>query len=206
MTQLNPARTVLRENPGGSEQRNPPVFGLGDFFCATVTFMPERWLPIAGYEGMYEVSDLGRVRSLERIVRNRVGLMKKPERILKPQINRDRGGYLQVTLFRDGKWKTKKIHTLVLETFVGPRPPGRESLHANDIETDNRLTNLSWGTRSQNMLDQVKNGRHKNSVKTSCPQGHSYDEVNTRIDNKGRRRCCSCESAHRARRYERTGK
>lgn len=40
MTHFNPARTVLRENPGGSEQRNPPVFGLGDFFCATVTFMP----------------------------------------------------------------------------------------------------------------------------------------------------------------------
>lgn len=71
-----------------------------------------------------------------------------------------RHGYKHVILYSEnGKRITKKVHHAILETFVGPCPAGMESLHANDIHDDNRLSNLRWGTRAENMIDKVRNGR-----------------------------------------------
>jgi hypothetical protein len=94
----------------------------------------ERWLPIVGYEGLYEVSDLGRVKSFARY---------KDGKILKPTIY---GGYLRVEL----KDKTNKIHRLVLQAFL-PIDEFKQVNHMNHIKTDNRLCNLEWCSPSENL-------------------------------------------------------
>lgn len=112
--------------------------------------MVERWLPVAGFEGAYEVSDQGRVRSLDRFVRlvaQGVETQRRVHsRVLKPGASRS--GHLSVAI---GRGNSRLVHQLVLEAFVGPRPAGHECLHDNHVPSDNRLTNLHYGTRSENV-------------------------------------------------------
>ncbi|WP_171947573.1 NUMOD4 motif-containing HNH endonuclease [Bradyrhizobium erythrophlei] len=129
--------------------------------------MTERWLPVVGFEGKYEVSELGRVRSLDRIEtyvrrdqysgRDLTIRRKHRGRILQPgpQVS----GHRTVVLGR--KEGSRLVHHLVLEAFVGPRPAGHEGCHRNDLPDDNRLSNLTWGTRSQNVKDAVRNGKRQ---------------------------------------------
>lgn len=114
----------------------------------------ERWLPVAGWPG-YEVSDLGRVRSLPRTLRDgrQAGGVE-----LKATPNGE--GYLMVTL-SDG-WRRRRVavHKLVKLTFTGP-PRGRQVRHRNDDQQDNRLSNLVYGTRKQNEQDKRRNRKRK---------------------------------------------
>jgi hypothetical protein len=96
----------------------------------------ERWLPVPGYEGFYEVSDLGRVRSLAR--QGTYG------RTLKPIP--DSHGYLRVVLSCDKRRRGRYVHQLVLLAFIGPCPTGHEVRHGPAGKLDNRLSNLSYGT------------------------------------------------------------
>ena len=68
------------------------------------------------------------------------------------------GRYFCVNLCRDGKKKAHRIHRLVLEAFVGPCPEGMECRHKDDDKSNNRLDNLSWGTRMENAADRIANG------------------------------------------------
>lgn len=157
--------------------------------------MIEEWRPISGYRGSYEVSDLGRVRSLDRI--NAQGRFARG-RILKTDAVT--AGHLQVGLCRDGRKRNARVHRLVLLTFVGRPPSGTEGCHRDGDPTNNALTNLYWGTSSKNIHDQVAHGTHRNSRKTHCPQGHPYDETNTYTTSRGRA-CRPCKRARtRARR------
>lgn len=109
----------------------------------------EIWKPIKGYEGLYEVSNLGRVKSLERVRPNMSkGLYK--ERILKNQISR--GGYHKVALLRnEGKMKLYSVHRLVAEAFI-PNPFNKPCIdHINTIKTDNSIENLRWATWKENI-------------------------------------------------------
>ena len=146
------------------------------------------WRPVCGYEGRYEVSDAGEVRSLLRrrilVIRQRPG----------PR------GYLRVTLSFDGVEKDYRVHVLVLEAFVGPRPDGQMARHLNDVRTDNRLENLAWGTQSDNQIDSVRNGIHANASKTHCPYGHEYTPDNVYWDN-GRRHCKECRNMRAREKY-----
>jgi hypothetical protein len=109
----------------------------------------EIWLPVVGFEDRYEVSNMGRVRSLPKL--------KQPElKILKPSLRV--GGYLLVTLRRDTAPHQLRIHCLVLEAFVGPRPEGHEARHLNGKRNDNRLDNLAWGTKLENANDKRVHG------------------------------------------------
>lgn len=129
-----------------------------------VILMVERWLPIVGFEGLYEVSDQGRVRGLDRKLlyerRDQYsGRMLMVERRRKGQVlrpGRKPSGHVSVSL---GRGQSRDVHVLVLEAFVGPCPDKHEALHSNDIPDDNRLTNLRWGTRSENIYDAIRNGR-----------------------------------------------
>lgn len=106
----------------------------------------ERWLAVPGYEGIYEVSDLGRVRSIPRIDnlgRHWRGLILRPA----PQA---RTGYLGVRLSRSGVTSTHAIHRLVMLAFIGPPPPGQEVCHGPNGRLDNRLSELSYGTHAKN--------------------------------------------------------
>ena len=151
----------------------------------------ERWLPVAGFPG-YEVSDQGRVRS-----------NKRGGRILSLEHTKNSfSGYHRVTLYHKGPHRVS-VHRLVLETFVGPCPPGLQGCHANDDGTDNRLSNLRWGTPSSNSDDCIRNGRHPSYRKTECPSGHAYDEANTHITKAGARHCRKCHADREARRRRR---
>ena len=106
----------------------------------------ETWRPVPGYEGDYEVSSLGRVRSL---------LGKRP-RILKATSNRR--GYLSLRLCGPRGRRRAYVAHLVLEAFVGPRPPGMEAAHGDAIRSNNSLANLSWKTPLENAQDKFRTG------------------------------------------------
>jgi len=119
--------------------------------------MAERWKPVPGWEDFYAVSDLGRVRSLDRWTRTRGdGRRFAPGRILKAAI--DGTGRYTVRLTRDNSGHTHKVHRLVLEAFRGPCPPGMECCHGPGGPLDNRLVNLRWGTKKQNAADKIRDG------------------------------------------------
>lgn len=156
--------------------------------------MNENWLPIPGFEGLYEVSDVGRVRSVNRLVKHRCdGLKRLRGKMIAQRPGLKASGHLKVILYRDGKGHPLWVHRLVLEAFVGPCPDGLMALHADDDPKNNTLSNLSWGTRSQNLLDAVRNGRHWQVNKTHCKQGHPLSGNNLRIRSKsGNRDCKEC--------------
>jgi hypothetical protein len=112
----------------------------------------EEWRTIEGSMPVAEVSNLGRVRSVRRVrVDARGNLRVKNEKLRK--LTPDRDGYPCVGICYDGKVATKKVHQLVLEAFVGPRPDGMECLHDDHDKKNNRLSNLSYGTHRQNQID-----------------------------------------------------
>lgn len=135
-----------------------------------------------GYSGLYEVSNTGRVRSLPRATT--LG------KILKNQV--DANGYHRISLSKDGKARVHLVHHLVLEAFVGPKPPGLQCLHGDGNPSNNLRSNLRWGTPRQNMTDLVRHGNHVQARKTHCAQGHPYDEENTYVTPQGLRRCRTC--------------
>lgn len=113
----------------------------------------EIWKAVKGYEGYYEVSNLGKVRSLDRIITDKRGF-KKPlkGRMLKLKFNRD-GGYLIVILFKGGKKdKTIYVHQLVAQAFLGHEIGGHKNVvnHINGINTDNNVSNLEITTQREN--------------------------------------------------------
>lgn len=114
----------------------------------------EQWRPVAGYEGFYEISNLGRVRSLAGERWNGQAMHFFKGRILRPQ---SKSRYLHVVLSRDGKVKTKRIHQMVAEVFLPPCPgqQGRRRNcyhidHINNNPRDNRAANLQWLTHREN--------------------------------------------------------
>jgi len=158
---------------------------------------PEQWRPVVGYEGRYQVSDHGRVRSLARTVPTRNGRTTRVhQRILSPAPNSS--GYLRVWLYRDKVSEQKFVHQLVADAFLGPRPAGMEVRHRNGNKVDNRATNLEHGTRSDNMLDAVRHGTHRNTRKDACPRGHLLAPWNLVPAQKrrGKRECLACETAY----------
>lgn len=114
-------------------------------------------------------------------------------------------GHVGVKLRQGGQVKSRYVHQLVLEAFVGPRPEGLEACHWNDVSDDNRLDNLRWATKSANRYDCVRNGGDPNARKTHCWRGHPFDSTNTRRYG-GRRHCRECQrindAAFKARRRE----
>lgn len=128
--------------------------------------MAERWLPISGYEGYYEVSDCAHVRSLDRTlpdIRRRNGrLINSPGRKVKGRLLQtplDSHGYHAVCLSRDGHVKNRKVGRLVAEAFLGPCPPGMELCHGPNGQGDDSLANVSWGTKSKNCgEDKLRDG------------------------------------------------
>jgi HNH endonuclease len=89
--------------------------------------------------------------------------------------------HYRVRLYRDGKGATKLVHKLVAEAFIGDCPPGMEVCHGDGNYLNNRASNLSYGTHSQNMQDMVRHGTSYSANKTHCPKGHEYTAQNTVI-------------------------
>lgn len=159
--------------------------------------MSEQWRPIQGYEGLYEVSDQGRVRSLDRFEVFKSGPRQGFRRIRRGRVLRtgmDLSGYPQAILSKNARTTCRKVHHLVLEAFVGPRSDGQLTRHLNSDRADARLTNLVWGTHEENCADALALGRHRNQRKTHCKRGHEFTPDNTRVmyttTGSGRQRVC----------------
>lgn len=122
----------------------------------------EIWKEIKGYPN-YMVSNMGNVKSLERIDNNN---HPRKEKIIAPIIDNRKGkGYYRVTLCKNGKQKRFQVHRLVYETFVGKIPEGMQCNHINEMKECNRLDNLSlmspkenanWGTRNERIAEKAK--------------------------------------------------
>ena len=117
----------------------------------------ERWRPAPGYEGLYDVSSLGRIRRSHGAPKSPAT---KPGRIRATSIS-SMTGYPQLTLYRPGHkptWVT--VHSLVCEAFHGPKPtPHHEAGHLNGNRQDCRAENLAWLTRSENRAQSYRDGR-----------------------------------------------
>lgn len=144
----------------------------------------EIWRDVEGAPG-YQVSSRGRVRSY---VRGSNG------RVLSQSLN-DKG-YPFVSLWINRSARSRPVHVLMAGAFLERTPGQVEVRHLDDVKTNNDLSNLAWGTRSDNTLDCVRNGNHNNARKTRCPQGHSYEEfgrVHTRRSGQKVRVCVQCQ-------------
>jgi hypothetical protein len=119
----------------------------------------EEWKDVVGFEGLYQVSNLGRVKSLPR---TNICVNGKPltTRGMILKNTKNHRGYYEVNLFKRNDRKHKCIHVLLAETFI-PNPDNLPLvLHKNDIKLDNRIENLYWGNHNDNMKDRLSNGKH----------------------------------------------
>ena len=118
--------------------------------------MNEQWKPVRDYEGFYEISDRGRLKSLRRDI------------IMKPAANR--GGYLYINLWNKNRYRDcRSIHRLVLESFISIRPFGYECDHIDSNPSNNCLQNLEWvtpeeNTRRMHLLNNQKGQNHPNAI------------------------------------------
>lgn len=120
--------------------------------------MSEIWKSIKDYEGLYEVSNLGRVRRLK----------KDKEFILKPIINKF--GYLQVSLSKNNIVKNHRIHRLVAEAFISNPDNKPDVDHINTIRIDNRVENLRWVTKQENQNNELTRNHLRNNRITKIVQ------------------------------------
>jgi len=124
----------------------------------------DRISQIEGFE--YEITESGLIYSLPLVIMRSNG---RPQTVVRRQLSpylswsvvngKKTKGHLQVDLKRDKKRHQRYVHTLVLETFLGPRPDGMQGLHRDDDPYNNHVSNLYWGTMKQNAVDREDNRR-----------------------------------------------
>lgn len=119
----------------------------------------ERWRWVRGYEGYYEVSDRGRVRSVTRIGNDRTGKLRIDSgRVLRPGMHK--GGYLVVCFSVKRARRMFRVHCLVAEAFIGPCPTGHQVAHGDGNPAHNHVGNLRYATRPENEADKLLHGTH----------------------------------------------
>jgi hypothetical protein len=164
----------------------------------------EEWAAIPEWEGLYEVSTLGRVRSVPHRMLNKRG----DECVVRGRIRKQ--------VYGNGQWiyptvnltdcetrrdNVYRVHVLVALAFIGPRPEGMQVRHRNGDYNDPRLVNLEYGTPSENQYDAVHHGTHVQAKKTHCKRGnHPLSGENLYVSPDGKRTCKTCRreggSAH----------
>lgn len=138
--------------------------------------MIEEWRPIEGYEGLYEVSNTGQVRSLDMYVKSRYGNYRLHKgKVLSPA--KDTNGYLKVNLCYDGKDKIIRVHRLVAQAFI-PNPDNLlEVNHKDEVKSNNCVENLEWCDRKYNInYGSRKDKVRDTKIKNGCWTGLSKEE------------------------------
>lgn len=139
--------------------------------------LEERWKDVPDHPG-YQVSDLGAVRTIDRMVTGKDGRSELHRgKVLKPQVLRT--GYHEIYLSDGGRRKHRTIHSLVAEVFLGKRPEGCDVMHLNGNRSDNRASNLSYGSRSDNLRGCYAYGGKKGNGKLSL---EDVDDIRRRIE------------------------
>jgi hypothetical protein len=145
----------------------------------------EYWLPVPTWEGYYEASDYGFVRSLPRFVNARGGSRRLvPGRILKPS-HSNTGGYPMVNLSLGDRKEGRYVHDLVMRAHVGEPSEGQEVRHLDRdvrnaaLRDAGGVRRLVYGTHSENQWDQVRHGTHYQGSRAECDNGHELTEENT---------------------------
>lgn len=120
--------------------------------------MEEEWKPIPGYEGWYEASSLGRIRGVDRVVIMKNGHERPLTGKIRTLSKAKRGGYLSVCLRKEGTRKTYTVHRLIMRTFIGEPPEGKNEVdHIDGNRENNRLDNLEYVSKQENYMRMVKN-------------------------------------------------
>jgi hypothetical protein len=163
--------------------------------------MEEQWKSVVGYEGIYIVSNLGRVSSVDRVMVYRDGRAVRYKGVL---LAPGKTGDRVTVALCDGTPKSFYVHDLVLTTFKGPCPPGKECCHWDGNGTNNILSNLRWDTRSENTYDRVRHGTHHAKNRETCPAGHLLQLPNLvrgPWEAYSRRSCLACACARSNQKY-----
>lgn len=161
--------------------------------------MEEEWKFLPGHEGVIEVSNEARVRSVTRVLRD--GRTWRG-RLLTARVGRS--GYLEISVPSEKPWRARiQLHRAVCLTFNGEAPSGKPMvLHRDGDRFNNRPENLYWGDYDDNMQDRIRHGRHFNS-KTQCKRGHELSEDNVyRIKGSTSRYCRKCRKIRHRKWYE----
>ena len=149
----------------------------------------EEWRDVEGFEGSYQVSSLGRARSLDRV--NSRGWQIKGKIL---STTPDTGGYPMFMANGGPRKRTPiRVHQAVARAFIGPRPGKLDVRHANGVRSDNRIENLRYDSRSENIKDAVQHGTQHGVAKTHCKSGHELGGLNS--DGKDRE-CWACRRAN----------
>lgn len=149
-------------------------------FNMTQDFKDEIWIPVKGWETLYHVSNFGRVKSMDRVVKwgKRKIDMPLNGKILKPIITHY--GYYTINLVTNGKTYTTKIHRLVAQAFI-PNIENKATVnHKNGVKIDNHVSNLEWATFNENIRHASETGlmkftqERKNHIREKLKGGNSY--------------------------------
>lgn len=144
--------------------------------------MEEIWKPINGFVGVYEVSNLGDIKTLERKVNNNGGIKVIKEKILAPK--RGYRGYRMVSLRKNGTSFSKRVHSIVAEVFI-PNPENKPCVNHIDNNTGNNSTlNLEWVTHKENMEHSAKQGRLNRGEKNRAAKLTEKDILEIRKSSK----------------------
>lgn len=167
--------------------------------------MSEEWRDVPGFEGYYQASNFGKVRSLDRVVTYGNGKKySKHGRELRPATKKN--GYLQVMLNVQGVTTSWTMHKLIAYTFLGPRPPGMQVCHYDGDPQNNHVGNLRYDTPKANSQDLLRHGRNREMQKTHCKWGHEFTSENTAVRTRRqrpgpRRMCRTCKNNSERIRY-----
>lgn len=159
----------------------------------TFSAIKEIWKPIVGYEGLYEVSNFGRVKGLERMVKGRYGNLRfQKETMRKIQINNR--GYCTVRLCKDGNYKYYFVHRLVAEAFIPNDDKTFEVNHKDEDKLNNYAFNLEWVTRKENMnYGNTQNKIHNKPTKENKYQKSKRNQIRKQRElSKYKRDLCKC--------------
>lgn len=138
----------------------------------------EIWAPIPGYVGLYEVSNKGRVRSLDRLCLGSDGREElHPGKILTP--TKLKNGYLDLRLCYGRKRKHRYVHSIVAEAFLGPRPKSHDVLHKDGNKENNDVSNLVYDTRAENLHSTYSYGGKQANGKLSLSD---VDNIRERLE------------------------
>lgn len=152
----------------------------------------EEWRPVVGWESKYEVSNLGRIRSIPRVVRGGRGSHRNVPQTIRKQFPTN-SGYMIVGLSNGQNSRSRLVHVLVLEAFVGPRPSDMEACHFDGDKTNNVLSNLRWDKKRNNNLDAVRVGTRPDPDRKRCIRGHELNPETIHYNVHGRRECKTCK-------------